>query len=53
MEIIGLLKKGFKKGDRIVTEGLQKVTPGKPVKIVTEEEMKKIKTKQVTGEKQK
>ena len=26
---------------------------GKPVKIVTEEEMKKIKTEQVTGEKQK
>ena len=36
------------KGDRIVTEGLQKVIPGKPVKIVTEEEMQKIKTEKVT-----
>ena len=48
-----IIKEGVQKGDRIVTEGLQKVTPGKPVKIVTEEEMTKIKTEQVTGEKQK
>ena len=48
-----IIKEGVQKGDRIVTEGLQKVIPGKPVKIVTEEEMKKIRTKQVTGEKQK
>ena len=39
---------GLKKGDRIISEGLQKVIPGKPVKIVSEEEMKKIKTEQVT-----
>lgn len=45
-----IIKEGVQKGDRIVTEGLQKVIPGKPVKIVTEEEMKKIRTKQVTGE---
>lgn len=37
-----IIKEGVQKGDRIVTEGLQKVTPGKPVKIVTEEEMKKL-----------
>ena len=43
-----IIKEGVQKGDRIVTEGLQKVTPGKPVKIVTEEEMKKIRTKQYT-----
>ncbi len=39
-----IIKEGLKKGDRIVTEGLQKVTPGKPVTIVTAEEMKKIKS---------
>ena len=43
-----IIKEGLQKGDRIVTEGLQKVTPGKPVTIVTAEEMKKIKTEQVT-----
>ena len=43
-----IITEGLKKGDRIVTEGLQKVTPGKPVKIVSEEEMKKIKTGKVT-----
>ena len=44
-----IIKEGLQKGDRIVTEGLQKVTPGKPVTIVTAEEMKKIKTEQVTA----
>lgn len=39
-----IIKEGLKKGDRIVTEGLQKVTPGKPVTIVTADEMKKIKS---------
>lgn len=43
-----IIKEGLQKGDRIVTEGLQKVTPGKPVTIVTADEMKKIKTEQVT-----
>lgn len=43
-----IITEGLKKGDRIVIDGLQKVTPGKPVKIVSEEEMKKIKTEQVT-----
>lgn len=38
-----IIKEGLQKGDRIVTEGLQKVIPGKPVTIVTAEEMKKIK----------
>lgn len=46
-----IIKEGLQKGDRIVTEGLQKVTPGKPIKIVTAEEMKKIKTEQVTSKK--
>lgn len=44
-----IIKEGLQKGDRIVTEGLQKVTPGKPVTIVTAEKMKKIKTEQVTA----
>lgn len=39
-----IINEGLQKGDRIITEGLQKVIPGKPVKIVTEEEMKKIKS---------
>lgn len=38
-----IIKEGLQKGDRIVTEGLQKVIPGKPVTIVSAEEMKKIK----------
>lgn len=48
-----IINEGLKKGDRIVTEGLQKVTPGKPVKIVSEEEMLKIKKEQVTENKKK
>lgn len=43
-----IITEGLKKGDRIITEGFQKVIPGKPVKIVSDEEMKKIKTEQVT-----
>lgn len=46
-----IINEGLKKGDRIVTEGLQKVTPGKPVKIVSEEDMQKIKKEQVTENK--
>lgn len=48
-----IINEGLKKGDRIVTEGLQKVTPGKPIKIVSEEEMQKIKKEQVTENKKK
>ena len=48
-----IIKEGLKKGDKIVTEGLQKVVPGKPVKIVTEEEMKKLKSEQITVNKNK
>lgn len=47
-----IITDGLKKGDRIITEGLQKVTPGKPVKIVSQEEMTKLKKEQqVTDEK--
>lgn len=43
-----IINEGLQKGDRIITEGLQKVTPGKPVQIVSDEEMQKIKTEKVT-----
>ena len=43
-----IINEGLQKGDRIITEGLQKVVPGKPVKIVSEEEMQKIKTEKIT-----
>lgn len=47
-----IITDGLKKGDRIITEGIQKVTPGKPVKIVSQEEMTKLKKEQqVTDEK--
>lgn len=38
-----IVEDGLKKGDKIVTDGLQKVTPGRPVTIVSEDEMKKLK----------
>ena len=36
-----IVSSGIKEGDRIITSGLQKVIPGKPVKIIssTEEEI--------------
>lgn len=43
-----IITEGLQKGDRIITEGLQKVTPGKSVKIVSDEEMQKIKSEKVT-----
>lgn len=39
---------GLSAGDRIVADGLQKVTPGQPVTIVSAEEMAKIKQKDTT-----
>lgn len=42
-----IITEGLQKGDRIVVEGLQKVTPGKPVKIVSKEEMEKLKKEKV------
>lgn len=43
-----IVEEGLKKGDRIVTDGLQKVVPGKPVTVVSKEEMEKIKSKEIT-----
>ena len=44
---------GLTYGDRVVTDGLQKVTPGHPVTIVTPEEMAKIKKETLETEKEK
>ena len=43
-----IITEGLQKGDKIVLEGLQKVVPGKPVTIVSNEEMQKIKKESVT-----
>lgn len=38
-----IVSEGLQKGDRVVTDGLQKVTPGQPITVVTPDEMAKIK----------
>lgn len=38
-----IVKSGLKAGDKIITDGIQKVIPNSPVSIVTKEEMTKIK----------
>lgn len=38
-----IVEEGLKKGDKIVIDGLQKVIPGRPVTVVSEEEMQKLK----------
>ena len=38
-----IVTEGLKIGDRVITDGLQKVIPSQPVKIVSAEEMAKIK----------
>ena len=47
-----IVEDGVKKGDRIVTDGIQKLTPGRPVTIVSKEEMKKIESEENLSEKQ-
>ena len=42
-----IISEGLKKGDKVIIEGLQKVIPGKPVTIVSREEMQKIKSDSV------
>lgn len=46
-----IITEGLQKGDKIVLEGLQKVVPGKPVTIVSNEEMQKIKKESITKNK--
>ena len=45
-----IVKEGLKPGDKIITEGVVKVIPGAPVKIVSPSEMKKL-NKSVVNEK--
>lgn len=42
-----VVNSGLKTGDMVITDGLQKVTPGKPVTLKTKEEMAKIKHKEI------
>ncbi len=44
-----IITEGVQIGDRIVTDGLQKVTPGQPVTVVSPDEMAKIKKKDDNG----
>ena len=46
-----IISEGLQKGDRILTEGLQKVTPGKAVNIISPEKKKKLKKDQQTTDK--
>ena len=45
-----IVEDGVKKGDRIVTNGLQKLTPGRPVTIISQEEMKKPEAEEKAAE---
>ena len=48
-----IVSEGLVKGDKIVTDGLQKVIPGKPVTVVSAEEMAKIRTNETEEEQDK
>lgn len=48
-----IVKDGLKQGDKVIVEGILKVTPGSPVKIVSKEQMDKIKAKKQTTKKSK
>lgn len=41
-----IIKEGLSIGDRVITDGIQKVTPGNPVHIVSKEQMKSSKSKE-------
>lgn len=41
-----IIKEGLSIGDRVITNGIQKVTPGNPVHIVSKEQMKSNKSKE-------
>lgn len=46
-----IVKDGLKHGDKVIVEGILKVTPGSPVKIVSKEQMEVIKAKKQTSKK--
>ena len=48
-----IVTKGVKAGDRLITDGIQKVVPAKPVKIVSKEEMAKEKSSKIIPDKKK
>ena len=48
-----IVKEGLKQGDKVITEGILKVTPGSPVKIVSKKEMEAIKSKKLPQSKEK
>ena len=48
-----IVTKGVKAGDRLITDGIQKVVPAKPVKIVSKEEMAKEKSSNIIPDKKK
>lgn len=48
-----IVTKGVKAGDRLITDGIQKVVPAKPVKIVSKEEMEKEKSSNIVTDKKK
>lgn len=47
-----IVKDGLKYGDKVIVEGILKVTPGSPVKIVSKEQMEVIKAKKQTSKNQ-
>lgn len=46
-----IVKDGLKYGDKVIVEGILKVTPGSPIKIVSKEQMEVIKAKKQTSKK--
>ena len=46
-----IVKDGLKYGDKVIVEGILKVTPGSPVKIFSKEQMEVIKAKKQTSKK--
>ncbi len=46
-----IVKDGLKYGDKVIVEGILKVTPGSPVKIVSKKQMEVIKAKKQTSKK--
>ena len=46
-----IISEGLNKGDKVVIDGLQKVIPGAPVTIVSDDEMQKIKSESITKNK--
>lgn len=48
-----IVKDGLKQGDKVIVEGILKVTPGSPIKIVSKEQMDAIKAKKQTSKKSK